>query len=183
MCFSIVVVQCCGLPKSKIIKEVCLSTTEAEYAALSESLKNTKFLQQLMKESRRVMGWQVTNRHQIVHCKAFRQDIADLTNGCNIHYRVLEDNSGAYEMARLPKMRPRTRHLNVKLHHFREYVRLGRISNHKVSTDQQLAGIATKAQPLELFEWQRKSLMQWDAETMTKEELQQPLQHLRACDI
>jgi hypothetical protein len=37
-----------------------------------------------------------------------------------VHCKVYEDNAGAIEMARLPKMRPRTKHLNVKYHHFRE---------------------------------------------------------------
>ena len=117
-----------------------------------------------------------------MHCKAFREDVTDLVNN-DSHCRVLEDNSGAYEMARLPKMRPRTRHLNVKLHHFREDVRLGRISIHKIATDEQLADITTKAQPVELFVRQREAIMQWDAETMTEEELRQPLEHLRACEI
>jgi hypothetical protein len=39
-----------------------------------------------------------------------------------VHCQVFEDNVGAIEMARLPKMRPRTKHLNMKYHHFREAV-------------------------------------------------------------
>jgi hypothetical protein len=36
--------------------------------------------------------------------------------------RVFEDNSGAVELAtsvKSPKMRPRTKHINTKYHHFR----------------------------------------------------------------
>ena len=34
----------------------------------------------------------------------------------NMFYKAFEDNAGAIEMARVPKMRPRTRHMNVKYH-------------------------------------------------------------------
>jgi len=37
-----------------------------------------------------------------------------------IHCKVFEDNEGAIEIANVPKMRPRTKHLNIKYHHFCE---------------------------------------------------------------
>jgi len=40
---------------------------------------------------------------------------------CNepyVYYKVFGDNSGALELARLPKLRPRTKHINVCYHHF-----------------------------------------------------------------
>ena len=49
-----------------MIKEVCLSTTEAEYSALSKALKDVKFLQQLMDESRCEMGWSVVDNKATV---------------------------------------------------------------------------------------------------------------------
>ena len=69
------------------------------------------------------------------------------------------------------------------MHHFREHVRKGLISIHKIHTRYQLGDLLTKPQPENLFESQRESLMQWDAEDMTKEQLSQPAQHLRACEI
>ena len=45
------------------------------------------------------------------------------TISCN----VFEDNSGALHMANVHKYRPRTKHLNVKLHHFRQYVEEGKL--------------------------------------------------------
>jgi hypothetical protein len=42
-----------------------------------------------------------------------------------VHCKVFEDNEGAIEIAKVPKMRPRTKHLNIKYHHFREEVRKG----------------------------------------------------------
>ena len=38
-----------------------------------------------------------------------------------IKLKVLENNSGALEMAKIRKHDPRTRPLNEKLHHFRKY--------------------------------------------------------------
>ena len=52
-------------------------------------------------------GYDLISTEPIVYCKAF------------------EDNSGALEIARIPKMRTRTKAINVIYHHFREYVRLG----------------------------------------------------------
>ena len=45
-----------------------------------------------------------------------------------VHCKVFEDNSGAIEMTRVPKMRLRTKHINVNYHHFREFVRNGMVS-------------------------------------------------------
>jgi hypothetical protein len=39
-----------------------------------------------------------------------------------VHCQVFEDNTGAIELAKVPKMHPRTKHLNIKYHHFREHV-------------------------------------------------------------
>ena len=86
-------------------------------------------------------------------------------------------------MARLPKMRPRTKHLCVKMHHFREHVRKGLVSINKIPTRFQLGDIATKAQPEALFVSQRESILQWESEYASKEELTIPTKHLRACDI
>ena len=47
----------------------------------------------------------------------------------------------------------------------------------------QLGDIATKAQPEALFVSQRESILQWESEYASKEELTIPAKHLRACDI
>jgi histone deacetylase 1/2 len=149
---------------SKLQTEVALSTTESEYNAISTSLREVIHLMQIVDEVKR-LEWIVYSGIPTVHCKLF------------------EDNSGALEMARLPKMRPRTKHLCVRLHHFREYVRAGRISINKIPTEFQLGDIATKPQPEALFVSQRESLMQWEAEGLSKAELVLPARHMRACDI
>jgi hypothetical protein len=82
-------------------------------------------------------------------------------------------------MANLPKMRPRTKHLCTRLHHFRERVRKGLISVHHVATDLQIADLLTKPQPEPLFVRQRAILLRWP-----NFQLSPGLpDHLRACDI
>jgi hypothetical protein len=150
---------------SKLQPYVALSTSESEYGALSTSLRDVIHMMQIVKEAGSRLEWKTFEGKPTVHCKAF------------------EDNSGALEWARLPKMRTRTKHLNIRLHHFREHVRAKHISINKIPTRYQLGDIATKPQPEDLFVSQRESLMQWEAEFMTKEELSLPAHHMRACDI
>ena len=153
---------------SKLQTEVALSTTEAEYNALSTSLRDVIHLMQLVEEANK-LGWNTHKGPPKVHCKVF------------------EDNIGALEMARLPKMRPRTKHLCVRLHHFREHVRKKLITIQHVATDLQIADLLTKPQPSALFVKQRQVLMRWplsnsicnddDSDKTTN------LIHLRACGI
>jgi hypothetical protein len=77
------------------------------------------------------------------------------------HCRVFEDNSGALEMAKVAKHRPRTKHINVKYHHFRSYVEAGVITVHKVDTDDQVADTLTKPLMREKFERHRRTLTGW----------------------
>jgi hypothetical protein len=57
-----------------------------------------------------------------------------VTKTPEVHCKAFEDNSGAPEMARTPKMRPRTKHLNIKYQHFCEAVEQGLVSIHAVGT-------------------------------------------------
>ena len=54
-----------------------------------------------------------------------------------MHCKSFEDNSGAIDIARLTKTRPRTKHTNVVFHHFREYVYKGLIHIQQVFVDEQ----------------------------------------------
>ena len=65
-------------------------------------------------------------------------------NPPKIHCKLFEDNSGAIEIANVPKMRPRTKHINVKYHHFRDYVENEDISINKIDTADQPADFLTK---------------------------------------
>jgi hypothetical protein len=84
-----------------------------------------------------------------------------MCNTPTVHCKVFEDNSGALAMAQTPKLRPRTKHLNLKYHHFREAVSDGRISIHAIGTEDQIADIFTKPLGQELFLKFRKAIMGW----------------------
>ena len=116
---------CPILWKSQLQTEICLSSTESEYTGLSYALHGAIPLMELLNEMQ-AARFKVTNDHARVHCKVF------------------EDNSGALEIARTHKYRPRTKHLNVKLHHFHSYVDKGAISIHPIRTNEQLANYLTK---------------------------------------
>jgi hypothetical protein len=83
------------------------------------------------------------------------------TQQAKVHCRVFEDNSGAIEMAKVHKFRPRTKHINVKLHHFRDYVDSGEITVHQVSSKDQLADYLTKPLEKTQFERLRKMVIGW----------------------
>jgi hypothetical protein len=125
---------------SKLQTQIALSSTEAEYIALSQSLRDAIPIMQFLEELK-THGFDVFSTEPKVYCKAF------------------EDNSGALELARLPKMRPRTKHINLKYHHFREHVRLGKIFIYPISTHDQLADIFTKPLPQNTFIKLRKKLL------------------------
>ena len=78
-----------------------------------------------------------------------------------IHCKVFEDNEGAIEIARVPKMRPRTKHLNIKYHHFREEVKKGAVSICHIGTEEQMADILTKPLEQTTFETHRRKMMGW----------------------
>ena len=102
--------------------QVTLLTTEAEYIAMSQSLQDVlpiMFLIQEMKEK----GFQVICTQPYVY------------------FKVFVDNSGALELARLPKLCPCTKHIKVCYHHFREHVRNGLIKIFPIGTKDQTADV------------------------------------------
>ncbi len=123
-------------------RESALRTTEAEYMAISEAFRLLLPLMDLLEEARK-RGIPIETGPPVVRCKAF------------------EDNSGALELARLPKMRPRTKHINVKYHHFREAVALGRVTILHVPTEKQFGDLLTKNLPRDQFTILRERIMGW----------------------
>jgi hypothetical protein len=132
---------------SKLQTEIALSTTEAEYIALSAALREVIPLMDLIKEARQ-HGFDFPFAPAKVHCKAF------------------EDNSGALEMAQTPKLRPRTKYINVKYHHFREHVGKS-ITIHKIDTKDQLADGLTKPLEVNAFRKFRDRVMGYELERPT----------------
>jgi len=99
------VIKYAGCPiiwKSKLQTEIALSITEAEYIALSTALREVIPIIHFLREVNAVM------------------DIPECSK--SMKCAVFEDNNGALEMAKIPKMRSRTKHIAIKYHHFRTYI-------------------------------------------------------------
>ena len=75
--------------------------------------------------------------------------------------RVFEDNVGALELANTHKLRPRTKHLSVQLHHFRQYVLDRKVIVEKICTAHQRADVFAKALPRIAFQSLRRMLIGW----------------------
>ena len=128
--------------KSQLQTEHALSSTESEYTGLSYALREAIPIMELIKELKGYGHPMLDHRPQ-VHC------------------RVFEDNSGALEIAKTHKWRPRTKHLAVKLHHFRSYVTAGEISIHKIDTRNQPADFLTKPLNEDDLARHRQAVMGW----------------------
>ena len=74
---------------------------------------------------------------------------------------VFKDNSSAVTLANVPKMTPRSKHIALHYHFFREHVRDGCVGVQHVSTDLQIADMLTKGLSEIKFERLRKLLMNW----------------------
>jgi len=135
---------CPILWKSQLQTEVALSSTESEYTGLSYALREAIPVMNLFQEmiENRIP---VQSSHAKLHCKLF------------------EDNSGALEIAKVHKYRPRTKHLNCRLHHFRSYIGNGpgQVSINKINTLDQPADMLTKPlNEISLVKF-RKIVMGW----------------------
>ena len=73
---------------------------------------------------------------------------------------LFEDNNGAIELAKAPKYRPRTKHIALKCHHFREHVKNGSVLISAINTRDQIADIFTKALDEQTFVYLRRKLNQ-----------------------
>ena len=133
---------CPVLWASKLQTEVVLSSTESEYVGLSESLRIAIVMMNLLNEMK-AYGIPVAKTTPTVFCKLF------------------EDNAGAIHLAKVPKMRPRTRHINQKYHHFREWVKSGLIDILPIDTLDQPADLMTKPLDLVSFVKHRFAIMGW----------------------
>ena len=69
-----------------------------------------------------------------------------------IYCNVFEYDSGALELTRLPKLRPRTKQISVCYHNFSEHVRNWLIMIFPVGTSYQTADVLTKALPQSNFQ-------------------------------
>ena len=134
----------CGYPitwVSKLQAGVALSTTEAEYIALSHSMRELIPFRSLVLE--------------------FQERLQCMPSATTISCKVFEVNNGALELANKPKFRTRTKHIGIKYHHFRDRVKSGKIEVLPIDTKEQIADIFTKALDRQTFEYLRHKLIGW----------------------
>ena len=118
---------------SKLQSDIALSTTEAEYIALSQAMRELLPLRQLL-------------------CKMVQK--TQLVGGENIAIKltVFEDNSGAIATTNAVKMTPRTKHIVVKYHFFKSHIgEESGIELVKIDTNLQKVDIFTKGLDPEKF--------------------------------
>ena len=126
---------------SKLQTEICLSTTEAEYVALSMAMREVLPFLNLMGEIKTFLP--VTEKDPDFFCT------------------VWEDNRSTIKVAESPKFTPRTKHIALKYHHFRQFVSNGTLKINPIDTLEQTADIFTKPLDQAKFEYLRKKLCGW----------------------
>ena len=133
--------NCPNLWVSKLQMEIALSTVEAECIALSTSLRELIPMISLLLELKEIL--QIAETQLQTHCTVF------------------EDNIGAEELPRTEKYRPRTKHIAIKSHHFRDHIRIGNITIQRIDTLNQLADIFTKPLNKQSFTKLRNRIQGW----------------------
>ena len=142
--YIILVGNCPVFWHSKMQTEISVSTMESEYVALSTSMRDLLPLQEL-----------VVTLSKALHISKEKRSTIKST--------IWEDNSAALILAKLdfPLMTPRSKHIAVKYHWFREHVDHDKVKIEKVNTLNQLADLFTKGLRTAQFRILRKQLMGW----------------------
>ena len=88
--------------------------------------------------------------------------VINLADG-KIHCTVFEDNMGTIELAKEFRLRPRTKHINVKHWHFNQFMEenKGIMTIQWIASEEQLADIMTKPLARELFHEFVKLICGW----------------------
>ena len=127
---------------SKLQTEVALPTTETEYIALSQAMKELLPTRQLLMEVAQALD-------------------VNLSEEATTYCKVFEDNQSCIALAKSAKMNPRTKHIAIKYHLFRQLVSEGKVLIEWIPTDQQKADILTKGLTAVKFEASRKLVLGW----------------------
>ena len=119
---------------SKLQTEIALSTLEAEYIALSTGMKELLPQRELFQEIGNKMG-------------------LSYTQPMILNSTIFEDNNGALQLAQAPKISPRTKHIAVKYHFFRDKIGEDKgILLKKIESINQIADLFTKGLTSQLCE-------------------------------
>jgi hypothetical protein len=103
---------------SNIQTQIALSTIEAEYFTLSQSMRHLIPIRDILKEIRvTVFGNEAYKPKCTTHYKSLKySSTGDVIIPQSIIY---EDNQAYLKFAQMPKLSPRTKHILVPLHWFR----------------------------------------------------------------
>ena len=116
--------NCPVIWSSKLQMEIALFATEVEYIGVSQSL------------------------HDVIHLigplRELRQSISFEPTTLVVHYTTNEDNKECIDLVETPRMRPQTKHIASKYHHFCKHVKNETISIVYIETTRQIADIFTK---------------------------------------
>ena len=140
---------------SKLQTQIALSTMEAEYIALSQSMRDLIAIREVIQEIQTfVIAGKCKSVQFSAHSKAFTLDKIPQSI-------VHEDNEACLKFANMPKMSPRTKHIALPYHFFRSKVEELGIKVVAISTHDQLGDQFTKGLNEALFVKARKELMGW----------------------
>jgi hypothetical protein len=132
---------------SKLQTEIALSTTEAEYIALSMGARELIPLRRLLRELQLGSPLQHLLPHPSDHLPPST---------------IFEDNASCIAVATREVLhKPRTKHIALKYHHFKDYLQSGALQIVKVPTASNLADIFTKPLTQVLHERLRQGMMGW----------------------
>jgi hypothetical protein len=118
-------------------KVVALSSTEAEYIALTETMKEVVFVRALLRE---LQEMQKTPTSMVQ--KAPSEDDSSV---------ILGDNQGSLALAYNPEFHGRTKHIDTRYHAIRQKVASGVIELDYCNTADMIADVFTKPTPPPTF--------------------------------
>jgi hypothetical protein len=128
---------------SKLQTEIACSTMEAEFIALSSAMRDLLPARLLLNHIGKVLQLK-------------------FPEGADLKSTVFEDNNGYLQLATIPKMTPRSKHIGVKYFWFRSKVGPSHgINIIKCDTKDQVADIFTKGLPFDQFAILCSKLMGW----------------------
>ena len=155
----IMFMDCPLLWVSKLQSQIALSTTEAEYIALSNSMRDLIPIREILKEILEYVKVPITHSETprfTTLSKAFKSTKNKLSPS-----KVYEDNEACLKFASMPKLSPRTKHIAIPYHFFHSKVKELEIQVLPINTEAQLADQFTKGLSQEKFQLARKQLMGW----------------------
>ena len=115
---------------SKIQSAVALSSSEAEYIALSMATQEATWMQKLLND----------------------------LHACVRPVKIMEDNQGAIAIAKNPVAHGRTKHINIRFHYVRQAIEEGNIELEYCPTEVMIADIFTKPLSKQRFERLRQMM-------------------------